>query len=321
MSSWPVGKRGCTGILTGLILLVAAVVSLWYGMNSDRDDIHPLLTQLIPAGHCACKTATRFDCASCLTLQTHVDGKKAHSGWTFQYDRDGKDLTLTEPQCQAAFPGLFEDVEYGKKAWNQSRITHETLDKYKLVDGTARAMIYGGNLYVIATKAKGEDHRRKLLAALSSMYRALASSPERKEIADVEFIFSIEDKGEDIGASGHPIWALARKATETLWLMPDFGYWAWDNIIGDSNNQIGAYDEVVERAVELEEDLRFDQKRSKLVWRGKLSFAPKLRRALLEQARGYEWNNVKEINWEVKNNYLTLDDHCKYKFIAHAEGV
>ena len=82
----------------------------------------------------------------------------------------------------------------------------------------------------------------------------------------------------------------------------------------------GPYDEVVEKALQVEEHLPFKDKQRTLVWRGKLSFAPKLRRTLLDQARGYDWNDVKEVNWNVRQNYLSLEDHCKHQFIAHAEG-
>jgi hypothetical protein len=97
-------------------------------------------------------------------------------------------------------------------------------------------------------------------------------------------------------------------------------YWAWDNMIGDTNNQIGTYDDVVGKAKEVEDDLAFSDKQHKLVWRGKLSFAPKLRRTLLDVCRGHDWCAAKELNWNVRQNYLTLEDHCKYQFIAHVEG-
>lgn len=319
MSSWPSGRRGFAVALAGLLLLGSAVLALWYGMNSDRDDIHPLLNQLIPAGHCACQTSTVFQCASCLGCAAKVTSDEPRHDWKFDPGRDGKNLTFTEVQCLASFPGLYEDIEHAKEFWS-GHITSSTLDRYEMRDGTTRAMIFDGELYIIATRNKAEDHRRKTLAALSSIYRAVSSAPDRKSIPNIEFIFSIEDKGEDIGATGHPLWVLARKATESLFLMPDFGYWAWDNIIGDANNEIGPYDEVVEEALVVERDLSFDKKEPKLVWRGKLSFAPKLRRALLDQARDQDWGDVKELNWEVRNNYLTLEDHCKYQFIAHAEG-
>ncbi|KAL5363041.1 hypothetical protein BJX96DRAFT_177722 [Aspergillus floccosus] len=56
------------------------------------------------------------------------------------------------------------------------------------------------------------------------------------------------------------------------------GYWSW------ANGNIGAYGQVVEWVQSAEPN--FVNKKPELVWRGKLSIAPKLRRALLDVARG-----------------------------------
>ncbi|KAF2160661.1 hypothetical protein M409DRAFT_28803 [Zasmidium cellare ATCC 36951] len=196
------------------------------------------------------------------------------------------------------------------------------LDSMNLQNGMTRAMIYNGGLYVIASKSSGEDHRRKTVAILSAMYRALAAAQDRAWIPNIEFIFSVEDMATDVtGSKSQPLWVLARKATErAFFLLPDFGFWAWDNMIEGKNNEIGPYDEVVDKAMFLEEGTDFDSKIPQLVWRGKLSFAPKLRRALLDASGGADWNDIKEINWRVKDNFLSLDEHCKYMFIAHVEG-
>jgi hypothetical protein len=68
------------------------------------------------------------------------------------------------------------------------------------------------------------------------------------------------------------------------------------------------------------EGLSWAQKERKLVWRGKLSFAPKTRRALLDIVRGRSWGDVKELDWSRKDNFLSMEDHCRYMFIAHVEG-
>ena len=316
--------------MLGLISLcfpAALIWTLWYAINSDKDDIHPILNQLIPAGHCACETATVFECSSCLAPQTCAANTSAHyvrpTIWEYQYGRDDRNEGLTDSQCTVAFPGLFEDVDRASKHWQgDGNFTSSDLDSIRLVYGMARAMIHNGELYVIESKSKGEDHRRKIMATLSAMHRSLAASPDRRALPNVEFIFSVEDKASDVVGRGLPIWVFARKAPEeSLWLMPDFGFWAWDNIIGGKNNGIGPYDEVVDKALVVEDGLDFGQKQAKLVWRGKLSFAPKLRRALLYASRGEEWNDVKELNWKIRANYMTLEDHCKYMFIAHVEGM
>ena len=290
-------------------------------MNSVKDDIHPLLTQLIPAGHCACESSTIFECPSCLAYpHDNLLEPDPSMHWEYAFERDDKNEGLAEYQCNSAFAGLFEDVNRAVKFWmRKGNITQQTLDEVKLVNSMTRAIIYQGNLYVVASKSKGEDHRRKMIAALGAIHRAITATPDRGAIPNIEFIFTIEDKVDDVAGPGHALWALTRRASEeSLWLMPDVGFWAWDMF--DRDTEIGPYEEVVNKALQVEKYFDFPAKQQKLVWRGKLSFAPKLRRALLEQSRDQPWGDVKEVNWHVPQNYLPLEDQCKYQFIAHAEG-
>jgi hypothetical protein len=178
-----------------------------------------------------------------------------------------------------------------------------------------RAFIYHGELYVVAARAAQEDHRRKVVAALSSIYRALVADSDRASRRDIEFIFSVEDKVEDVTNSDNPVWVLARSAAEQgVWLMPDFGFWAWDSPL----NSIGPFDQVVERVKRA--DIPWPKKTPQLVWRGKPSFAPKLRRALMDAARDKSWGDVKQVDWFERTNIISMEDHCRYMFIAHVEG-
>lgn len=302
--------------------------TMWFGMNSDRDNVHPLITQMIPAGHCTCQTSTTFQCADCLTClassapspaenEHQHQQQSALSTWRFEYGRDDRNMGLERQQCHSAFPGLFQDVVRAKDYWRaQGGIAKEDLDAVSLEPGMARAIIQHGELYIVAARAKNEDHRRKILAALSSMHRALTASPERATDT-IEFIFSVEDRVDDVYGGSQPIWVLARKASEqSAWLMPDFGFWSWEHW----KQHIGPYSQAVDRVRDMESQLGFEDKEKKLVWRGKLSFAPKLRRALLDTARNETWSDVKALDWSNKENCMSLEDHCRYKFIAHAEG-
>ncbi|RHZ52986.1 uncharacterized protein CDV56_102424 [Aspergillus thermomutatus] len=303
------GAMGACGVLTYL---------MWFGMNSDRDNVPPLLTQLIPAGHCTCQSSTSFQCSDCLTCLASPPSTEPErlSTWSFQYGRDDQDLGLSKSQCQASFPGLFQDIHRGVEYWrSRGGISIDDLSATPFEDGMARAIISNGELYVVATKAKGDDHRRKILATLGSIYRALSASSDRTSHPTIEFIFSIEDRVDDVHAVGHPVWVLSRRVSEeSVFLMPDFGYWSW------AKSNIGPYGQVVERVMAAESELRFADKQQKIVWRGKLSFAPKLRRALLDIARGEPWSDVKELDWSQKANFLTMEDHCRYMFIGHVEG-
>lgn len=321
-ASFPIRpRRGLSLLCVITAFSFSAIIVIWFGMNSDREYIHPILTQLIPAGHCACESSTTFQCSTCLTcpepgLQTNSLQTNSSPAWTFQYTRDGGNETLNKSQCKAAFPGLFEDVARGGKFWSShGRLSSVELDAIPIQLGMVRAFISNGQLYVVTARSKGEDHRRKILGTLSSIHRALAADPERASRPDFEFVFSVEDKVDDVTNSEWPVWVFSRTPSEEgVWLMPDFSFWAWDN----RNNYIGPYDQVVERIKHM--DIPWSEKTPQLVWRGKPSFAPKLRRALMEAARGKSWGDVKQVDWNTGSNVLKMEDHCRYMFIAHVEG-
>ncbi|KAL4874284.1 glycosyl transferase family 90-domain-containing protein [Aspergillus karnatakaensis] len=328
-------------LLTLTITTFTAGLLLWYTMNSDRSYIHPLLTQLIPAGHATCESATIFECSSCLSCPTKISLSPSHPTWEFDYARDGHNAGLSREQCTAAFPGLFEDISRATAYWRDRENDIETLDldTIPLNPGMARARIANGELYVLATNSRTEDHRRKILAALSSMHRALVtappqsnSQPESGSEIDITFLFSISDKLPDITThpshTTSPLWTLSRKTSEqAVWLMPDFGFWSWDH----AHTEIGPFDAVVADAMEYDR-IPWGKKIPKLVWRGKPSFAPKLRRALLDSTQGKGWADVRGVDWHgdgsdngegnvnVNGNVLGLGEHCRYMFIAHVEG-
>ncbi|KAJ5664908.1 uncharacterized protein N7477_007356 [Penicillium maclennaniae] len=309
-------RRGLSMLCIIACLSCSVILAIWYGMNSDRDYIHPVLTQLIPAGHCACQTSTTFQCSTCLSCPETSLQIPSSPRWSFDYARDARNEALDSSQCGAAFPGLFEDVARGQRYWRalQGLVT-EDLDAIHLQPGMARVFISQGHLHVVAARAKGEDHRRKILGVLSSIHRALAADQDRALRRDIEFVFSVEDKVEDVTSPEYPVWVFARTPTEEgVWLMPDFSFWAWDN----PTNYIGPYDQVVDRITRL--DIPWEEKKPQLVWRGKPSFAPKLRRALMEAARDKPWGDVKQVEWSSGTNVLKMEDHCHYMFIAHVEG-
>ncbi|KAL3429780.1 glycosyl transferase family 90-domain-containing protein [Aspergillus tetrazonus] len=314
---------GLSALYSLCIFNFAASIVLWFTVNSDRNYIHPILSQLIPAGHCACETAAVFECSTCLTC-SHQDpilqiDENETELWEFEYSRDAFNVGLSRSQCAASFPGLFEDVSRAATYWStQGGLSSDDLDAIPINQGMGRARITQGELYVISVRARGEDHRRKILAALSTMHRALVADSNRLARPEIEFVFSIEDKLADVTSSEHPVWALARTADEeAAWLMPDFGYWAWDHL----QASIGPYDQVVEQAAEYD-NIPWENKKHQLVWRGKPSFAPKLRRALMDATRDQPWADVQAVDWQEhdKSNVLKMEDHCKYMFIAHVEG-
>jgi hypothetical protein len=148
------------------------------------------------------------------------------------------------------------------------------------------------------------------------MYRSVLSAPLTVDIPNIEFVFSVEDLP---AQPSKPMWSLARRVQDhNLWLIPDFGFWSWDM------PALGTLDEVAKEAIERETVEPWSQKMEKLVWRGKITFAPKLRRALLDASKGKPWSDVGQLKWtdpNFKEQFLGPVDQCNYMFIAHAEGM
>ncbi|MCJ1474035.1 hypothetical protein MMC13_002693 [Lambiella insularis] len=301
--------------LGGIALVVLFIV---YGTRSDYNELHPAIGQLLPAGHCLCHSSVIFECTTCLESVSGVSRPAVGADWEFLYGRDDGNEGLSREQCAHAFPGLFEDIEKAKSARAGKKLEKADLDTMVIYKGMVRAMVYAGELYVIEVRCMGEDHRKKVVATLLSIFRAMTAIPSRKELPNIEFFFTIEDMADDPDV---PLWVLTRRVQdEMVWLMPDFGFWSW-NLEG-----IGPFSQVASgiAARDTDPDEQWSKKIPKLVWRGKPSFNFKLRRALLNAARGKPWADVRTIRWQSKTSmeedFISSADHCDYMFLAHAEG-
>ncbi|PVI06578.1 hypothetical protein DM02DRAFT_667457 [Periconia macrospinosa] len=317
------GGSDCLALLfiTSVTLFFILVCSILYGTRTENPSLPLLVKEVLPAGRCLCESSTTFQCGTCLDCASHPAilaniTSEEDEAWVFDRRRHGNDYGLDEDQCHAAFPGLFEDIQLAKKfRKKKGKITEQELSSFKLTKGMVRVLIFNGQLHIVQTFLVDNVNRQKALAALSALHRALVSSKDRSSIPNIEFILSVEDLP---AQPKKPIWVLARRAQDQdLWLMPDFGWWSWDM------PQIGALDEVATEASQRESVEPWDQKLEKLVWRGKVTMAPKLRRALLDATKGKPWSDVGQLKWQASNfkqQFKGPVDQCQYKFIAHVEG-
>jgi hypothetical protein len=171
-------------------------------------------------------------------------------------------------------------------------------------------------LHILEANMVDNVNRQKAVACLSAIYRAILAGTTIAAIPNIEFVFSVEDLP---ALPTKPIWSLARRVQDHgLWLMPDFGFWSWDM------PSLGTIDQVTREVVEREAEEPWDRKTEKLVWRGKINYAPKLRRALLDAAKDKPWSDVRPLKWanaNSKDEFLGPVDQCDYAMIAHAEGM
>lgn len=99
---------------------------------------------------------------------------------------------------------------------------------------------------------------------------------------------------------------------ESLWIVPDFNFLA-------SPPNATSWQVVQSNAKK--HDSTITNKIPKLAWRGVVSTNAALRGSLLEATSGKEWADVQVINWNDKENFMDVDDFCRYTFLVHTEGI
>ncbi|KAI2468526.1 glycosyl transferase family 90-domain-containing protein [Annulohypoxylon bovei var. microspora] len=245
--------------------------------------------------------------------------------WEFDPKRDSLNYGLSDDQCNNAFPNLFQELDRARdflrdqnKRIKESDIQLDVKNDYTgLQHGEFHVMISNGELYVIKEK-KGEPDRSRGLAALANMYRAITSIPDPRSLPNVEFIIDIEDRAARGEKDPKRIrWAWARQENNPwLWVMPDFDGWSYPD------DGVGSYTQFREDVEDIEAEYPngWDDKEDKLCWRGSLAVNRKLRTALVDAARGHDWNDVEAIDWHNRSNILNMRDFCRFKYVAHTEG-
>ncbi|KAH8147252.1 uncharacterized protein LAJ45_08730 [Morchella importuna] len=238
-----------------------------------------------------------------------------------QSDINMKNLAMSNDQCEVAFPGLFVEIDRMVAGRKGRKIRLDELEKpeFESSYGYIRAMIRDNQLYVI-TANDGINSRR--LATLHSLHQAIITSPH--PFPNSEFVLATGDKLE----GGYLAWAFARDVGETTnstWLMPDFGHWSWPE------PKVGSFIETLLKADAVDAEYisprdgkySLDGKENKLVWRG-ADLGLDIRKGLFDATKDKPWSDIKTVDWgnpeSVKNDLLTMSDHCRYKFLAHVEG-
>ncbi|EAW14241.1 DUF821 domain protein [Aspergillus clavatus NRRL 1] len=245
--------------------------------------------------------------------------------WEFTVERDGDNHGLSEEQCRVAFPKLFVEIDKSVTMRREKPVTFREVDGVSVDDGMVRAAIYRGELYVIDYAAMPYTYSRAK-ATLNALHRALMAFPDRHSLPNVEFVFTTDDFSNTPG----PIWSYSKRdEDDSIWLMPDFGYWSWPEV------KIGAYKDIRRRIATVDSGtttsdgkiipgLEFKKKKKQLVWRGSVATNPEIRGKLLKAAQGRSWASIRVIDWDNENdiryNLLPMEDHCRYMFLAHTEG-
>ena len=249
--------------------------------------------------------------------QSHLSSAKLP--WEFEYKRHGRHYGLSEQQCEVAFPALYEEVdravEYRRRVGN---VTRDELDVGWRGDGIVRAMIHDNQLYILdAHGVWDHNHRPRSIATLHALNRAVTSANE--PLPDVEFTLTDHDSALIDPNGNQTTWSFSRLAhQESLWLMPDFGFWGWPDVGLRSYTELQAI-------LDNDED-DFLDKVPKLVWRGALAVGSgqDARLGLVKHSEDQIWSDVQTLDWsnetDIHGKLLSMEDHCRYMFTAQTEG-
>ncbi|KAM0751090.1 hypothetical protein T439DRAFT_325245 [Meredithblackwellia eburnea MCA 4105] len=210
-------------------------------------------------------------------------------------------LSLTDAQCDAAFPLFWGQLEVMKRIQlEDGGVSEWMVDFPDLV----RVAWIDGELYV---KRFYQSWMSRNYAVLAGMHDALISAPE--PVPNFELAFNTGDKGPP-GA----LWGLARERwARPTWMLADFGFHSWPEVALTDYKGVRREIERVERG------LNWKDKIPKLFWRGVFMSEPRVK--LRDLTNGKPWADIGEIIWWKKGQGRhTLWDHCKYKYLAHTEG-
>ena len=214
--------------------------------------------------------------------------------WTYDPARDRYNHGLSTQQCESAFPELYPEIDRAVGQWKHRRITPDSIELPISNDGNVRALIHDQQLRIILTRGmQRKDFRHRIISVLSQVAQAITVAEAANEpLPDIEFNVIINDIPLVEGRHDRALWAFTRsfgdEYQESLWLIPDFHFFAPDfpgaQSFRDMQTICRMHDSPVAR------------KKPKAVWRGVTWTNPDLRGDLLKVAQDQPWADV-EVSW------------------------
>ena len=236
--------------------------------------------------------------------------------WEFDVVRDGDNYGLSDSQCSAAFPKLYSDVDEMVSRRENNHISRTDFDSVEgdHVQKSIRAMIHNGELYIVSDDGLAALQSRGF-ATLHAINRALLTYPDRAQLPNCEFRVYV---GDFAGQGGDTLWVYTKPVesdTENLWLMPDFGMYDWPEAM------IGSYTKSRRDMRAVEEEVPWEQKTRKLVWRGIIMPNYQSRQDFLRVAQNRSWADVAaESISEPDGHMISMADFCRWMFVADVKG-
>ena len=234
--------------------------------------------------------------------------------WKFDVDRDGDNYGLSHSQCSTAFPKLYGDIDDMVSRRKTSHVAKEDFDSVVDDGNSIRAMIHSGELYIIADGGLTGLQSRGF-ATVHAIDRALLAYPARARLPNCEFRLYV---GDFAGQGDDTLWVYTKPVdsdAENLWLMPDFGMYAWPEAM------IGSYTNSRRDMRAVEEKVPWEEKTQKLIWRGFIFPNYQSRADLVNVARDKPWADVRaESISEPDGQMIPIADFCRWMYVADVKG-
>ncbi|EGP92355.1 uncharacterized protein MYCGRDRAFT_89375 [Zymoseptoria tritici IPO323] len=216
---------------------------------------------------------------------------------------------LTASQCATHFPDLYHEVDRATGYWKKQlrrTISSEDVDISWRNDGALRILIHQNELRILQTKGVwSNSYRERALSVLSQLQEALWSASAAGEILPtIEAAIVVDDMSLIPTKQGdtHSIWTFTSTdrdpAHQRHWLIPGFSFY--------SAPGTGSFIDAQRRA--LQHDSPIVDKVQQAIWRGVRWTNPDVRGPLLDSTVNKTWADVKEVNWETKENLMDMED-------------
>ncbi|KAF2151399.1 hypothetical protein K461DRAFT_227795 [Myriangium duriaei CBS 260.36] len=264
----------------------------------------------------------------------HIRPSPSHSqsvvgSFVYDYEKHARHHALSDEQCDAAFPHLFDVLDETAALRKHMPIRPQEI---QVDEGQClvRVLIYEAELFVVQGSQNkdcwmGRWHERTN-SLLHSIHRAI-SGADPELIPDAEFVLDLDNDPQrpiDLkhGAKNSnrtSVWGLTRQSHQAhIWLMPDHTYWASPSALVDS------YGQVRRETDEMNKDWPWEKKLAQAVWRGNIRLNPVIQEPLVQTTQHKVWADVRacDINDPATKKYCMLQhEHCRYRFPVHTEGT
>lgn len=125
--------------------------------------------------------------------------KQPHSDpWSFDTERDARNIGLSWAQCDAAFPDLYFEVDRAVSVWQKREhtISQDDIEISWRRDAAFQVLIHDNQLRILQTKNtwQNDGYRKRTLYVLSQLHRALLGAAAAGEaVPNVEFAVTVDD--------------------------------------------------------------------------------------------------------------------------------